>query len=89
MTAPIKHTREGEPMWSVERAEDCADDFMVVPLDPKLYAAIRVEPYNPQHPVESATRGYAELICNLLNSGVNDDNWKLVKVKKKKKGKKK
>lgn len=62
-------------MWSVEQATDCVDDFLVVPLDKDLYVTIRVEPFDPRHPVESATRAYAELLCNLLNSGVNDNNW--------------
>lgn len=75
MTRPVKHTHKGEPMWRVERAEDCPDDFMVLPLDWEKYVAVRIEPYNPHHPVESSTRAYAELICNLLNSGVNDANW--------------
>lgn len=84
MPATVKHKLKGEPMWSVERAEDCRDDFLVIPLDHTLYVTIRVEPYNPQNPVDSATFGYAQLICNLLNSGVNDGNWKLKKPKTKK-----
>ena len=67
--------KPSELVWTVEKAEDCADDFMVLSNDPEHYVAIRIEPYNPLHPVEEATRRYAELICNLLNSGVNDDNW--------------
>lgn len=92
MTAPRKRTRLEEPEWSVEQAEDCADDFLVVPLDKDKYVTVRIEPYNPMHPVEAATRGYAEVICGLLNSGVNDANWgpPIEHTKKaKKKGKKK
>lgn len=61
--------------WKVEPAPDCADDLLVVPSDKTKYVTIRVEPYNSMYPVAESTRRYAELICNLLNSGVNDKNW--------------
>lgn len=67
--------KSDELYWAVEKAEDCPDDYMIISNDPKSYIAIRIEPYDPLHPVDVATRRYAEMICNLLNSGVNDGNW--------------
>jgi hypothetical protein len=76
--------KEPELLWAVEVAQDCPDDLMVISNDPSKYVAIRIEPYNPLSPVMGATRAYAQLICDLLNSGVNDENWKPTKIKKSK-----